>query len=408
MVVALPEGPVTLHMLDVVPAEYQAYYRTISTELLWFLQHELTDLLPPSTDLLAWDAYRRMNQRFAEACAEQVAPGGRVLIEDYHLSLAPRWLRRARPDAAIAHHTMVPWAEPETFARLPTAIAHELVDGLLGADMACFLVQRWANAFLRTCEALGYAVDHASSTVIDRDGRRVAVRWFPVGVDAERLVARAGQPDVARHVAQLQSLVGDRRLVVRVDRMEPSKNIVRGLDAFEHLLAGAPALHGHVVHFALAYGSRTELPIYRDYAEQVERRAQEINQRFGTKAWQPILLETENDFGRGLAAMAIADVLVVNPVRDGMNLVAKEGPIVSRRALGLVLSRGAGVAEEVAADAWIVDPLDVPGLASAIAAALDAPEADRAARLQRLRAQAGALPPQRWLSATLAELDRVR
>jgi trehalose 6-phosphate synthase len=302
---------------------------------------------------------------------------------------------------------MVPWAEPETLARLPAEMVRDLVDGLLGADMVCFLVRRWADAFVRTCEAIGYQVTRADWTVIDRDGRRVAVRCFPVGVDAPRLTARAEQPDVERHVAQLANLVGSRRLVVRVDRMEPSKNIVRGLAAFEQLLDTQPALHGEVVHFVLAYGSRAELAAYRGLASEVEQRARHINQRFGTAAWQPIVLETENDFARGLAAMALADVLVVNPVRDGMNLVAKEGPIVSRRTLGLVLSRGAGAAEELADGSWCVDPFDVPALAHAIASAIEAPEAERAARLARLRPLAGAMPPPRWLSESIAELDRV-
>jgi trehalose 6-phosphate synthase len=406
--VALAEGPVALHLLDLPPSEYEAYYRRISTELLWFLQHQLVELLHDGPDLLAaWDSYRRVNQAFAEACGNLAARGGRVLVEDYHLALAPRWLRQARPDVAIAHHWMIPWAEPDTFARLPSAIARELVDGLLGADMACFLVRRWADAFLTSCAALGYEVDRAASAVIDRDGRRVAVRWFPVGVDAERLADRAAQPDVTRHVEQLRGIVGARRLVVRVDRMEPSKNIVRGLEAFGLLLERSPALHGRLVHFVLAYGSRAELPAYRDHATRVIATARAINERFGTSAWQPIVLETENDFARGLAAMAIADVLVVNPLRDGMNLVAKEGPIVSRRALGLVLSRDAGAAEALGSDAWVVDPLDTAALAQAIAAALEAPEADRAAKIARLRAHAGALPPARWLSESLAELARI-
>jgi trehalose 6-phosphate synthase len=411
-VLPMPEGRVHLHLLDLPADDYEAYYRRIATEVLWFLQHELIEFLPTKLEgkqLAAdWAAYRRTNQRFAEACAEQVASGGRVLVEDYQLALAPRWLRRARPDVAIAHHTMISWPEPETWTRLPDELVRELVDGLLGADMMCFLVRRWADAFIRLCARLGYVVDRDVWTVIDRDERPVAVRWFPVGADPERLAGQAASPDVAAHTAQLGAAVGDRRFIVRVERLEPSKNIVRGLDAFELLLERTPELAGRVCHFVLAYGSRAELPIYQSYSDRVHQRVRDINQRFGTASWQPVLLETENNFARGLAAMALADVLVVNPWRDGMNLVAKEGPIVNRRAVGLVLSTGAGAAEELADDAWTVDPLDIPGLATAMAAALAAPESERAARLQRLRARAGAMPPRRWLAESLAELERVR
>lgn len=413
LLVDLPEGPVAVRLLDVAPEDYAAYYQRIATELFWFLQHELLDLVrwpdaAPAQGEADWLAYRRINEAFAAACDEEAAPGARVLIQDYHLSLAPRQLRARRPDLAIAHFTMVPWAEPETVQRLPRALARELIAGLLGADMVCFLVPRWADAFLRTCAAYGYAIDRERFTVEDEGGRPVSVRCFPVGVDADLLRARAAEPDVARHRRELASMAGDRALVVRVDRMEPSKNILRGLDGFAELLARRPELHGRVLHFVLAYASRTGLPAYDAYAEEVERRAQAINARLGTATWQPIVLETENDFGRGLAAMALADVLVVNPLRDGMNLVAKEGPVVSERDLALVLSTGAGAAWELADGALRVDPLDVGALADAIAAGLAMARAERADRLSRLRGHAGALPPKRWLSEALAELARVR
>jgi trehalose 6-phosphate synthase len=411
--VDLPEGPVSVRLLDVAPEDYVAYYQRVATELFWFLQHELLDLVrwPDTAPRLGeadWRSYRRVNEAFAAACDEEAAPGARVLFQDYHLSLAPRQLRARRPDLAISHFTMVPWAEPETVQRLPEALARELIAGLLGADMVCFLVPRWADAFLRTCAAYGYVVHHERSTVEAEGGRPVSVRCFPVGVDADLLRARAAEPDVARDRIELAGLVGDRALVVRVDRMEPSKNILRGLDGFAELLDRHPELHGRVIHFVLAYTSRTGLPAYDQYAEEVERRAKAINSRLGTAAWQPIILETENNFGRGLAAMALADVLVVNPLRDGMNLVAKEGPVVSERDLALVLSTGAGAAWELADGALLVDPLDVSALADAIAAGLAMAPAERAARLARLRGHAGALPPRRWLSEALAELERVR
>jgi trehalose 6-phosphate synthase len=408
--VRLPEGPVRLRMLHLDPVVYRGYYRAISTELLWFLHHQMFDLtrqpVMDATLRAEWGRYRAANAAFARGCAEEVAPGGTVLLQDYHLALAPRQLRRLRPDARSAHFTMVPWADPGYFAVLPDDLARNLIDGMLGADMVCFLVPRWADAFLACCAGLGYPVDAPRRIVRDGDGRDVAVRCFPVGVDPDELRARAGAADVAAHKDALRRTLDGRKLVLRVDRMEPSKNVLRGLAGFAELLERDPVRRGRVVHLVLAYSSRGDLAPYRAYAADVEASVRRINARFGRPGWQPVLLETGNDYGRGLAAMAVADVLVVNPVRDGMNLVAKEGPVVSERDLALVLSTQAGAADDLSGGALLVDPFDVTSLADAIAIGLDLPPAERAARLRRLRAGAGALPPRRWLDAALAELDR--
>ncbi|MCF6523715.1 trehalose-6-phosphate synthase [Streptomyces sp. JJ36] len=410
-VLVLPEGPIGVRLLAHDPEAYAGYYGAVSTELLWFLQHHLREPGTPRTadaDLHAqWGHYRTVNDAFARACAAEAQPGGTVLLQDYHLSLAPRRLRALRPDVRSAHFTMTPWAEPEQFAALPAELRRELVDGLLGADMVCFLVPRWADAFLACCAELGLAVDRTARSVRDAGGRAVAVRCFPVGVDETALRARAAEPDVQRYEADLRALAGDARLVVRVDRMEPSKNIVRGLDAYARFLQAHPERHGRVVHYVLAYASRGELEAYREYAARVETLTREINRTFGTDGWQPVVLETRNDFGRGLAAMALADVLVVNPLRDGMNLVAKEGAVVGRRGPALVLSRHAGAADDLAEGCTLVDPWDPGELAEAIEASLRLPHAERALRLGRLRRGAAALPPDRWLAAALTELERV-
>jgi trehalose 6-phosphate synthase len=409
--VDLPEGPIGVRLLDLDPALFASYYQRVSTELLWFLQHHLphagTESAFDAELRHHWDGYRRVNDDFAAACAESALPGGTVLLQDYHLTLAPRRLRELRPDLRTAHCTMTPWADPERFAVLPGDVQRELVTGLLGADLVCFLVPRWAEAFLSCCEQLGLRTDRARRAVRGPDGRWSRVRCFPVGVNAETLRTRAAAPDVAEHESRLRALTGDARLVVRVDRMEPSKNIVRGLDAYARFLEQHPDRHGSVVHFVLAYASRGELAAYRELAAQVETLAAAINRRFGTDSWQPVVLETRNDFGRGLAAMALADVMVVNPARDGMNLVAKEAAVLSRRDLALVLSRHAGAADDLADGCVLVDPFDVQELADAIAAGLALPRAERAERLERLRKAAVALPPERWLTDVLAELTEV-
>jgi trehalose 6-phosphate synthase len=230
------------------------------------------------------------------------------------------------------------------------------------------------------------------------------VAVHPLGVDAPALRARARAQDVQAHLGPLGRAAGDRKLIVRIDRTELSKNIVRGLAAYRELLATRPQWHGRVVHLAFAYPSRSELPEYREYTDRVRRLAREITEEFGTADWNPLILEVKDDYPRSLAACALADVLLVNPVRDGMNLVAQEGPVLSERGCALVLSREAGAAARLAGDALLVNPYDVTETADALHQALVMPEAERQRRTAGLAAVAAAAAPARWLGDQLASL----
>ena len=204
-------------------------------------------------------------------------------------------------------------------------------------------------------------------------------------------------------MAAIRDHVGNRKLIVRIDRTELSKNIVRGLRAYKEFLAAHPEWHGRVVHLAFAYPSRHDLPEYREYTAAVQRCAKEIEDEYATEDWDPLILNVNDDYPRSLAAYRLADVLLVNPIRDGMNLVAKEGPILSPRC-ALVLSREAGAAAELGADSLLVNPYDVSGTAAALHEALTMPEQERLTRGLRLRKAATALPPQRWFEDQLAAL----
>jgi trehalose 6-phosphate synthase len=222
-------------------------------------------------------------------------------------------------------------------------------------------------------------------------------------VDGRALQDRAAEPDVEANVAALKEQVGDRRLIVRIDRTELSKNIVRGLLAYREFLANHPEWHGRVVHLAFAYPSRHDLPEYREYTAAVQRCAKEIEDTYATEEWDPLILNVNDDYARSLAAYRLADVLLVNPIRDGMNLVAKEGPILSPRC-ALVLSREAGAAAELGENALLVNPYDISGTAAALHEALIMPEQERVERCARLRAAATALSPQQWFADQLAAL----
>jgi trehalose 6-phosphate synthase len=246
-------------------------------------------------------------------------------------------------------------------------------------------------------------VDPATGVIRHPDGVTRA-RVYPVGVDVPELRERMTRPAAARAATRVDEQVGDRLLITRVERMEPAKNAVRGVLAFGDYLAAHPDMAGRVVHHVLAYSSRADLPGYRRYTAEVQAAVDAVNAHHGRTGWTPVLLDTVNDADRGLALLARADVLVVNPLRDGMNLIAKEGPAVNDRDAVLILSREAGAAEEIGDAALLVDPHDVGALAGAIAAAVAMDPGERRRRAVALRAAAGALPPKEWLSKVLADL----
>ncbi|GAA3018644.1 trehalose-6-phosphate synthase [Kitasatospora sp. NPDC006786] len=393
-------GGQAVRMLDIDPQTFARAYNGVANSTLWFVHHLLyATPTAPAFDAgfrTEWAAYRAYNEAFAEALAAEAAPNAAVLVQDYHLSLVPALLRAARPDLRIGHFSHTPWAPPEYYRMLPDDVARAVLTGILGADRAGFLTERWARAFAACCEdLLDATVDHDALTVT-LDGRTTGLGVHALGADAGFLRERAHRPDVDERLAALRRTVGDRRTIVRVDRTELSKNIVRGLQAYRHLLRTRPEWHDRVVHIAFAYPSRTDLAEYRDYTATVQRLADEINAEFATPAWQPLLLHVDDDFPRSLAAYRLADVALVNPIRDGMNLVAKEVPVVSDNGCALVLSREAGAHAELKDDALTVNPYDVIATADALHAALTMDPKERADRTGRLAAAATALPPQQW------------
>jgi trehalose 6-phosphate synthase len=410
--VEVAQGSVRLRSLVFDPREYQNYYNRVSNRTLWFLQHYLFDVARhPRFDRsfrVAWRNYEDVNAAFAAACDDEADRNGEVHIQDYHLALAPAMLRERRPDLGIAHFTHCPWADPGYFGMLPNRVATGVLDGMLGADLLGFLVPRWARNFQRCCQDAGYQVDPARGAVRSSDGRQVLVRAFPLGVDGDDLRRRAGERDAQAQQRAVTELARGRSLIVRVDRMELSKNILRGLEGYGTFLDRNPRARGRVVHYALAYASRRDLPEYQAYTAEVKHAAEAINERFRTRTWEPVVLELKDNYPRALAAMALADVLVVNPLWDGMNLVAKEGPSVSGRDAALILSRNAGAADDLAEGALLVNPFDTAELAEAIATAVAMPADERAKRAARLREAATALPPQDWFVAQRDELAAVR
>ncbi|MFP3991658.1 trehalose-6-phosphate synthase [Streptomyces sp. E11-3] len=397
-------GEAGVRMLAIDAEVHADAYNGIANSVLWFVHHLLyqTPLEPAfgSEFRRQWAAYEAYNRAFAEALAAEAAPDAAVLVQDYHLALVPGMLRELRADLRIGHFSHTPWAPLDYFRMLPDDIAAQLLRGMLGADRLAFLTRRWADAFVG-CVSGVLGPDALGATRIGVHG---------LGADADFLRERSRRDDVEERLVGLRSQIGTgpsgdvRKTIVRVDRTELSKNILRGLQAYRLLLESHPEWRERVVHLAFAYPSRQDLEIYRAYTAEVSRVASEINETFGTPGWTPVVLHVKDDFARSLAAYRLADVALVNPIRDGMNLVAKEVPVVSDEGCALVLSREAGAFEELGDDAVVVNPFDVSGTAAALHSALVMPSAERAERTKRLAAAATSLPPAQWFLDQLTEL----
>lgn len=402
-----------VRMLDIPHERFLAAYDDVSNSILWFVHHLLFDLRfePAFTQSFGrnWLEYQAYNTAFAEAIDEEAAHGATVLIQDYHLSLVPGLLRLRRPDIKSAYFAHTPWAPPEYLSVLPREVMEQLLVGVLGADHTGFHSHRWAKEFVDCCvDLLGaQAWREGDRWMVRHHHRATRVDVHPLGVDGPAFMDGFQRIEVEAHRRRLLERYGDRALIVRVDRTEPSKNILRGLLAYREFLQARPEWHGRVVHFVLAYYSRQDLAAYQSYTESVERLCAEINREFATEDWQPIDLHMEADMDLTLAAYSLADVMVVNPVRDGMNLVAKEAPIVSSHVdhgLVLVLSRNAGAADELGEHALLVNPFDIEETAQMLHTALLMDRDERQRRTYVMAQISTSLPPSAWIQSQIDAL----
>ncbi|HET9692160.1 MAG TPA: trehalose-6-phosphate synthase [Acidimicrobiales bacterium] len=387
------------HPLVVDGADHRAYYDVIVNGTLWYCAHGLWDApRRPRFDRhwhAAWHAYRSVNDAFAATVASVAAPGATVLAQDWHLGLLAPALRARRPDLRTSLFVHTPWPTPEELGALPGPARSELVDAVAAAGAVGFHTERWAERFLASCEQSG--VDAPS------------VYIAPAAPDADDLRATAAGNACADAVAELDAAAGGRAVIARVDRMELSKNVLRGFWAFDELLETAPRWRGRVVFVACVYPSRQGLADYLAYGQELRTLADHLNAKWGAPGYTPVLLDTDDDHPRSVAAMRRYDVLLVNPLRDGLNLVASEGPLVNERDGTVVLSTEAGAWAELGASPGVVgvNPFDVSATAAAILEALERSPAARRDAAIDLRRRAGARSPLDWWDAQLhAAADR--
>ena len=372
---------------------YDLYYNVIANPALWFVQHGLWELKQdPEHDLRgAWDdGYVPVNRTFADAVVEELErePDAAVLFHDYHLYLAPALVRERQPHAALAHFTHIPWVRADGWSVLPEEIVRPIHEGLLACDVAGFHTQRWRRAFLDSCRSLE----------LEPDERRVTAH--PISIDPAEFERLARSDAVLERERRLRAERAE-LLILRVDRTDPSKNVPRGLQAFGLLLERRADLRGRVGMLALLDASRQEIPEYVEEIHRIEEAAGAVEAAFPGA----LTVRVADDFPASIAAYKQFDVLLVNAVMDGLNLVAKEAPLVNERDGVVALSVNAGSFEEL--QHWVipVDPFDVSAIADALELALALGEDERRSRQQAIRAHVGEHDLEAWIAAQLADLD---
>jgi trehalose 6-phosphate synthase len=392
---------------------YHKYYSVFCNPLLWFLQHNLWNAsYTPNIDKAVYDAweggYLPVNKAFAQAVVTEaqenyVAP--LVMIHDYHLYLAPQYIRQALPNAVIEHFTHIPWPSPDGWELLPKAIRLPIYASLCNADIVGLQNRRFAQNFLHCCDCFleGAEVDYHSQTVF-YNGHLTQVISYPVSVDTASLQKLDSSYRVQEYEKKLSPLCGQ-RVIVRVDRAEPSKNIIRGLRAYELMLERHPEMKGTVTFLAFLVPIRTHMKQFQRYAGEVSGMVEAINSRQGTAKWQPIHLFSENNYAQALAALHQYDVLLVNSISDGMPLVAKEGPLVNQRDGVLVLSEGLGACEQLGQCALVVAPTDLEATAQALYTALTMSDEERDQRASQLKQIVTDEDITHWLCCQLEDLS---
>jgi trehalose 6-phosphate synthase len=382
--------------------DLRGYYEGFANSTLWPLYHDAVE--QPVFDRGWWEAYRDVNRRFAEAAAEVAEPGAAVWVQDYHLQLVPAMLRELRPDLLIGFFLHVPFPPPELYMQLPRRV--ELLRGMLGADLVGFQRPQAAhNVAQLATKLLGAS---ATDDQIVLDGRVVRTGAFPVSIDVAEMQALAARPDVVSHARQLRVDLGQpRRVLLSVDRLDYTKGIEHRLTAYSELLRDSRVKVRDTVMVQVAVPSRERVEHYKILRDRIEGEVGRINGEYG-RVGEPAIHYLNQPFDRAdLAALyQTADVMVVTPLRDGMNLVAKEFVAAREDGAGaLVLSEFAGAAAELS-EAFLVNPHDVDGLKQTLLQAMEATAGDLAARMSAMRAHLGTHDILAWARAYLTALDQ--
>lgn len=390
---------------------YHKYYSVICNPLLWFLQHYMWNSpRTPNINQVVYDAwengYVSVNQAFAQAVIAEAAINGLppiVILNDYHLYLASSYIREQMPNLVIQHFIHIPWPSPCYWQLLPSSMRQAILRSLCATDIVGLQAMRDVSNFLHCCESF---IDEAEIYYEQRRVRIkdhiVQVKAYPVSVDVLGLKKLVSSARLKEDEERLRQLRGE-QTIVRVDRLEPSKNIIRGFKAFDMLLERYPQFQGKVKFIAFLVPTRTHLKPYQRYTQEVTEIIEAINNKYGTEEWHPIDFFYENNYIQAIAGMRLYDVLLVNAVIDGMNLVAKEGPTVNNRDGVLILSETVGACEQLGQNALTVAPADLEGTTQALYTALMMPADERKKRATELKKSIEEKDVTDWLSCLLED-----
>ena len=410
----LPSNQAVVRLIVSPEPTYERFHDLACTAL-WFLQHQMRFELSETTERErvgdAWsDGYLPVDRAFAKAVVEEARCQPEqplVMVHDLHLYLVAGMVREHLPDATIEHFVHVPWPPPRYWEALPPGIVQQVFVSMLRADIVGVQTSRDVQGFLDCCRAFlpGVQVDRGSN-IVAPDDRSTLVKAYPASIDVDELRETAASPEVLEAERRLRPMCGD-KTVVKIDRVDPTKNIVGGLRAFSLLLERRPHLVGRTRFLALLVPSGAGIPEYRRCRAEIDRYVEDVNRRFGQDGIQPVTVLYQHNYLQAIAAMCLYDVLLVNPIMDGMNLVAKEGPTVNARDGVLVLSRAAGAYAQLEDGAIPVDPGDVDGTAEALFRALNMPVEERKLRVATLRQAVERENARRWLTSQLQDLRSV-
>lgn len=405
-------GEYNIRLVASDPAAYDRFYNIIANPMLWFIQHYLWDLSNAPDirreEIEAFQyGYRVVNRDLADAVLDEIKNLSEpvVMVHDYHLYTLPVLVRAGRPDAFLHHFVHIPWTQPDAWRVLPTDIRNAIFEGILANDIIGFHTRSYRQNFLQCCRDLTEHEVDFEHGVVRCGEREVWIRAYPLPIDHRAIQAVAERSRVGEFEHEL---LRRRRefLILRVDRADLSKNVLRGFSAFDTFLEQHPEFRERVTFMAQLMPSRTDVPEYAEYLERIEASVAVVNHRHGTPDWMPIHLKIRDDLEEAVAAYKHYDVLLVNAMFDGMNLVAKEGPICNQRNGVSILSENTGAHEVLSEFALSVNPFDIQELADAIHRALTMSEPERAARAEGLRKVVTGSDPGSWIDDQLADVRR--
>ncbi len=395
--------------------DYNNFNGKFANPLLWFIHHSMwfSPYSPCADDELhkAWDSYQYVNSMFAETIGKDVAKSEKtpiVMLQDYHIYLTPKLIRKEHPDVLMSQFVHIPFPSPEIFQQLPNHMQTEILSSVLTNNVLGFHIPRYMNNFLQTVKLIlpDASVDEISGDILYK-GQVCHVRTYPISIDIETLKNHGQSPNVISKEVEVAEMIGDCKLIYRTDRADLSKNIIRGFQAYDLFLEKYPDWRGKVKFVATLMPSRQDIKIYREYTDNIKDIVKKINEKYATPDWEPIKYICRGDYDLVVALMKRYDVLMVNPILDGMNIVAKEGSVLNENNGVLVLSTGAGCYEELKEGAICINPYDLRQTAEALDTALLMDDKSKSVLLSEARAAIERNDLNKWVTDQLNDIEKV-